>query len=181
MMLHRLEGGGLVVAHGETVMVARQGTLEPREGGLALRLQQGRALGADQGGPALSFDEAVMPLPLGSQGRRVELAERSDAELNVLISRLTHRGKDASYQQALLLERTTQPLAALLLPLICLPLGLRWGGKPGHAMGVVIVYWALIRIADASCSAIGAGPAAVLPLAGLTVACVLAWTGWRDR
>ncbi len=181
VVLHRGLQGSLMVAEGDTVLVARQGSLEPREGGLLVRLNDGRAMGAGPDSATLAFDEALLPLPLSASGRRVELAERADAELSSLIGRMRDRGKQANYEQVLLLKRTTLPLAMLLLPWVCLPLGLRWGGKPSHTVAVAVGFWALVRIGDGACATIGAGPAAALPLLGLAIASLALWAGWADR
>ncbi len=173
--------GGLLLAQGEARLYARRGTLLPRDGGLLLELQEGQVLGPPEQGLLLSFEHASIPLPHPGGGRRVELAERSDAELAELVRRMRNRDKDASYEQSVLLKRSTLPLAALLLPLIALPLGLRWGGRPTGILGVVVGYWSLLRLGDAATSALGPHLSACLPALGLALAAAVLWASWRDR
>lgn len=181
VVLHRPLAGGLLVSRGEAVLLAEQGSLSARSDGLLLELEHGRLL--DLGDPtlSLSFATAAFPIPVSSTGRRVELAERSDAELAELVGRMRSRARDPSYEQGVLLKRSTMPLLPLLLPLVALPLGLRWGGRPSHTMLVVVGTWTLLRIGDASSSLLGAHLAASMPLLGLTLAAGLLWAGWRDR
>jgi lipopolysaccharide export system permease protein len=181
VVLHRPQAGGLLVSQGQTVLLARQGTLVPHRDGLLLTLEHGQLVSLGPERLELSFEQASLPVVVSGTGRRVELAERSDAELAELVGRMHSRGKDASYERSLLLERSTLPLVPMLLPLLALPLGLRWGGRPGHTLLVVLGYWSLQRVGDAACGTLGALAAATLPLLGLGLAAVLLWARWRDR
>lgn len=180
-MLHRPVSGGLLLSLGEVVIVAREGTLAPRAGGLLLRLHEGEALLGAPGGAVLRFEAAEVPLALDSGHRRVELVERSDTELRDLARRRTELGRDASYERLILLKRTSLALAVLLLPLVALPLALRWGGRAAPVLGVVLLLWVLIRVGDGACAWLGPWAAAALPLAGLVAAALALWAGWRDR
>lgn len=180
-VLHRPDEGGLLLAQGDAVLLAQEADLEQREGGLQLRLGQGRLLSRGADGLELSFERASVPLPLHQAGRRVELTERSGAELADLVERMRAQGRDPSYEHSILLKRTSATLLPLLLALLALPLALRWGGRPGHIMGVVLATWALQRIGDAGCLLLGPGLAAGLPALGLAALSALLWAGWRDR
>ncbi len=181
VVIHRSADGGLLVAQEDAVLVARAGQLTQRAQGLLLDLEQGAIQSLGEESMVLRFDAAALPLPVTNTGRRVELAERSDAELTDLVRRMTDRGKDPSYEHGVLIKRTTQPLLNLLLPLLALPLGLRWGGRPAHTMVVVVGAWSLLRIGDATGGVVGPHLAACLPLLGLLIAAALLWAGWRDR
>lgn len=181
LVLHQPESGGLLVGQGETVVLARGSALTPHSDGLLLELEQGELSTTGPERVELSFERATLPVPVSSTGRRVELAERSDKELAELVGRMESRGRDASYELSILLKRSTLPLAPLLLPLLALPLALRWGGRPGHTLLVVLGYWSLQRIGDAACSTLGAPLATGLPLLGLALTGALLWTRWRDR
>ncbi len=181
VVLHQPPGGGLLVSQGDAVLISASGALSSRPGGLLLELGPGEIRSLEGQPLAVSFDEATLPLPLRAADRRVELTERSGGELADLVARMRARGKDASYEHAVLLRRSTMPLVPLLLPLLALPLGLRWGGRPGHTIAVVVGYWALQRIGDAAVGSIGAHLSAALPLLGLAIAAAVLWAGWRDR
>jgi len=181
VVLHRPETGGLWVSQAEAVLVAREGTLSLRRDGLLLELTDGELLTLGSEPLTLIFERAALPIPVSSTGRRVELAERSDTELAALVDRMHSRSKDASYEHGVLLKRSTMPLLPLLLPLLALPLGLRWGGRPGHSLLVVVGTWTLLRIGDASVTVLGPHLAASLPLLGLALASAVLWAGWRDR
>ncbi len=181
VVLHRPSQGGLLVSQGDAVMLAGQGQLREHSDGLLLELVDGEVLGLGEEPFTLRFHTAALPIPVSSTGRRVELAERSDAELTELVDRMRSRAKDASYEHGVLLKRSAMPLLPLLLPLLALPLGLRWGGRPGHTMLVVVAAWSLLRIGDASASLLGPHLAAALPLLGLALAALALWSGWRDR
>ena len=181
LVLHRPESGGLLVGQGESVVLARSAVLTPLRDGLLLELEQGELTSLGEQRVDLRFEHAAFPIPVGAAARRVELAERSDRELAELVGRMRSRGRDASYERSILLKRSTLPLAPLLLPLLALPLGLRWGGRPAHTLLVVLGYWSLQRIGDAACATLGAPLATSLPLLGLALVSLLLWAGWRDR
>ncbi len=180
-LLLRGDDGALLVASDRAASTARSGTLISREGGLLLRLEHGRIHGLSDQPLELDFATAEIPIPVTTSGRRVELAERSSAELAALVERMRGRGRDASYEHCVLLKRSTLPLVPLLLPLLALPLALRWGGRPSHSLLVVLGYWSLLRLGDLACHSIGAPLAACLPLLGLGLAAALLWLRWRDR
>jgi len=181
VLMRQDPAGDLLVISDELALVASSGRLEASSGGLVLELSAGRALATAGEQRRLSFDSATIPLALEQGSRRVELAERSASELSGLIARMRDRGKAASYERAVLLKRSTMPLALLVLPLLALPLGLRWRGQPSHMMAVVVGYWVLLRLGDQHCHALGPHLAAALPLLGLALAAALCWSRWRDR
>ncbi len=177
-VLHRTTGGSIFAARGDVALQARGGSLRSDGQGLLLELGSGRLLSEEL---ALAFDSAIMPMELPANERRVELEERDSPSLWRLVERQRTRGRDASYANTILLKRTTLPLAAALLPILALPLGLRWGGRPWHAMGVVAAYWALVRLGDQLSAALGPQLAASLPLLGLLLAATALWASWTDR
>lgn len=177
-VLHRTEDGALAVFQGDRWLRAATGRVLPTADGLVLALEDG----AGRGGPwSVTFHTARVPLDGSAVGRRVELEERSDGELADLVRRMEQAGREAAYERAVLVKRTTLPLCALLLPLVALPLALRWGGRPGHGLLVVLGWWGLVRVGDGAVAVLGAGLAASLPLLGLAVTGVVLWATWRDR
>jgi len=178
--LHRPTGGGLLLATEGAVVIARDGALEPRDGGLLLRLGAGDAVGEAFRGGSLGFASAEIPLPLPAPARRVEHAERADRELAALVERMEARGREAPRERLALLKRSSLPLAALLLPLVAVPLALRRGRDVPAALLVVLGQWVLVRTGDAACGLIGPWAAAALPPAGLLTLAVALWARWED-
>ncbi|MFH1469974.1 MAG: LptF/LptG family permease [Pseudomonadota bacterium] len=179
--LFRPPSGGVVAAFGEGLLIAVEGGLTPRAGGVLLRLGPGEALPAGPGGPVLRFESAHIPLALGTATRRIELVERTDAELQALATRREAAGRDPGYARLILLKRSSMALAVLLLPGVALPLALRWGGRAMPVLGVALLLWSLVRLGDGLVAHLGAWSAAGLPLLGLAALSVTLWAGWRDR
>jgi lipopolysaccharide export LptBFGC system permease protein LptF len=182
-VLLAIPDGGFFVSGGddESAMVAFSATLEPAGDGLRLLLERGRAVVGRERLVLASFDRGDFPLFENPVGRRLELDERSDAALAEVARKREAAGQDASYEWALLAKRSTQPLVALLLPVLALPLGLRFGGKSVHAVGTVLLWWALVRIGDQTCPVLGPILASLLPALGLSLCTLLAWFTWRER
>ena len=178
-VIHRDPDGGLFLASGDLAAFARSGGLTAEGDRVALALDDGVLEGP--AGVQAAFARARVLLDLPRPDRRVEIEERSDGEIAALTARMEADGRDPSYEATILWKRSTLPLLCLLLPLAALPLGLRWGGRPSHAMAVVVAVWSLVRIGDALCGAIGPPVAASLPLAGLACLSAGLWAGWRDR
>lgn len=177
------EGGRLgevFVAAGRVVVGAARGEIEA---GGALRLEGGSAAAlpeADQPpGWTLRFERAR--LPLDPRKRRVELVERSTADLRDLIGRMRAQGRGAEAERLALYKRTSLPLAAPVLALLGLALGAR-GGRPGPVTAITaLCWWAAVRVCDQTVGALGPLLAAALPLIGGSAALAVAWLGWRDR
>lgn len=170
----------LFVAADRVVVSAARGRLLA---GGALELEQGSATrlpgGADDEGWSLSFARAT--LPLTPRHRRVELVERSTADLYDLIGRMRANGRTASAEALALYKRSTLPLGAPLLALLGLPLGAR-GARPGPVTAITaLCWWAAVRTCDQTVDALGAPLAAALPLILASVAAALAWLTWRER
>jgi lipopolysaccharide export LptBFGC system permease protein LptF len=180
-MLHRPPSGGLAASLGDGFLSAEDGRLEPRDGGVLLQLGRGEALLGGAGAPTLRFEAAAVPLALRASSRRVELAERTDAELRALVRRRAASGQDAAYPRLILLKRSSLAVALLLLPAVVLPMALRWGGRVLPVVGVALFTWSLVRVGDGLAALIGAWPAAALPLLGLAGVAAALWAGWRDR
>jgi hypothetical protein len=187
--LHVSEDGS-VFFHQESPSLAGSASgaaLVTRGGVLGLRLDAGRAIFAAPGAtgdaneaPVARFGEAWFPISGPSMVRRVELDERSDADLLRLARRREAAGRDASYERTLLYKRTTHALECLLLPLLALPLGLARRGRPYEILVVVVGWWALLRLGDRLCPILGPGLASALPLLGLLLAVGVLWATWRD-
>lgn len=162
--------GEVFFAVDETVGTARSGELD--DGVLTLR--SGRTLAGDT---LVEFDTLRVPLP--GPDVRVELVERTDAALRELVERMERNGKDASYEESVLLKRTSWPVAAALLLLLAPPLVL--GRRtPLLALGP-LGYFAAVRGCDAVVAHLGAAGSAWLPVAGLALAVAVSWWRWRER
>lgn len=193
VLAQQVEGrrlGEVRLAVGDAVVVAHQGALRG-EGRVALA--QGQAAGFEAGaeagsdpvpgaGPAAAWtlDFAQAELRLDVAPPRVELAERTDAELAWIAQRLEAEGRDATPQRLALARRWSLPLSLPLLALLAVPLGAR-GASPGPVATVtVLAWWAVLRISDQLAPAWGAGPAAAAPVLALALASGAAWWSWRD-
>jgi hypothetical protein len=174
----RVEDGvarDVFLAAGELVGGAR--SLEVR--GESVVLGAGTLASAGDRPWRVSWARWTRPLPtLG--GPRIELAERSNADLADLVARTEARNHPAHYERAVLHKRWLHPLAALILPLCLLPLGA--SGRPGLRLGLAALgYLVAVRAGDHLAATIGglaaasAGPVYVATLGfGL-------WASWRDR
>jgi lipopolysaccharide export LptBFGC system permease protein LptF len=178
-VIHRDLDGGLFLASGDLAASAPSGGLAAEDDRVWLSLDDGVLVGP--AGLQVAFAHAAVALEAPRPDRRVEIGERSDREIAGLIARMKAAGHDPSREATILWERTTVPLLCLLLPLVALPLGLRWGGRPAWTMAVAGATWALIRTGDAACEAIGPAAAAALPLAGLALLAAVLWASWGDR
>lgn len=173
------ELGEVFLAVGPTVIAARTGRLDP---GGTLLLRDGQAL--PPGAPApdawtLSFAEAELRLDLAPP--RVELVERSHAELRQVIARIEAAGKDTTAASLVLARRSALPFCLPLLGLLALPLGAR-GAQPGLSATVtVIAWWVVLRLSDLAAPAVGPLLAAWLPVLSLALAAGVAWGSWRER
>lgn len=180
VLLHvqAVEGAELAdifVAAPGVVAAARSGRLARGE---RLLLHEGTALsdGSRPDDPAWSLRFEAAEVSLSQGGRRVELAERTSADLLALIDRMQASGRAARAERLAWLKRTLVPLCVPLLALLALPLGAR-GVQPGLAAGAVVLgWWTLMRIGDQAVHALGPVLAAGLPALGLVLALVLAWS-----
>ena len=179
VLLKRADGSLFVFDRDMAIL--SQGQLRQGEGGLDLLLEHGVLLGPTDRPALVEFQQASLPLTFNPPDRRIQLIERGTPELTKLVTRMVANGKDASYEKTVLLKRWTLPAAAMLLPFLALPMGLRWGGRPSHSLMLVMAYWMLVRIGDASCGTLGATSASTLPLVGLSLGAVLLWARWPDR
>jgi lipopolysaccharide export LptBFGC system permease protein LptF len=179
--LHRPLSGGVVVLLREGLLSSGRGNLEPRSGGVLLRLGPGEALPGGPKAPTMRFEEALIPIPLSVVPRRIELTERSDAELRALVQQRAAAGQNDGFPSLILLKRSSQAFALLLLPAVALPLALRWRGRALPVLGIALFTWTLVRTGDGLVTRIGAWPAAALPVLGLLGLATVLWAGWRDR
>lgn len=166
---------GVFIARDDLVVTARSGAVSG--GAVVLRDGTARSLGGD--GWTLSFDEARVPLRV--EARRVEHAERSDADLAALVGRMRAEGRDAAYEALILLKRTSQPLTIPGLVLLGVVLGARGARPAPAAVGLWLAWWASIRVGDQAVRAVGPEVAAAGPAVLFAALAVVAWLRWRDR
>ena len=179
VVLHMGPDGEWVVAGPDWIGAAQTGEISIVDERAVVSLQRGTALGSNGG--KVAFLHADFGITEAAQGRRVELSERSNAALQDLIARTEADGRDASYERTVLYKRAALPLAAFLLPLLALGMGLRWGARPLWACSVVLGYWVLVRLGDQWASSMGPILAATLAPLGLLGSTAWVWLGWRDR
>lgn len=160
------------------VFFALDGDGPPRVGGAArgslasgvLILEDGVLHDPGPPGIRVAFDRVELPIP--EAGRRWELAERSDAALADLVARMEAHGKRAEYERAVLEKRSAWPVAAALLTLLALPLGLRGPTPPAAAL---VGYWVMVRVCDQGSASLGGALAAWLPTLLLASLVGAAW------
>ncbi|MSP54286.1 MAG: hypothetical protein EXR69_01565 [Myxococcales bacterium] len=120
---------------------------------------------------SVRFTSLETSLAIGD-GARVQVGERSTPDL-------LSRPLDA-YETWILWKRSLVPMAAALLAGVGLPLGGQV--RAGAGVGVLgVLFWALLRLADAAAQAGSPLDAAVVLLAPCGVATAAAWATWRDR
>ena len=169
---------GLFLARGDLVVAAARGRFSD---GARLVLEDGSAKKIDAAGEGWSLQFGRAELAMGAPVRRLELVERGDAELRELISRMEAAGRGAAAERMSLAKRSVLPLTLPLLCLLGLPLG-AWRARSGPAVvGVVLAWWALMRLCDQSVGVMGPLVAAGLPLGGLLLLTLIAWARWRAR
>lgn len=180
-VLFRAHDGSLFGWQPAVAVAGQEGRLTGSGEDLRLELGPGRAVGPGDGAFSLTFESASVPLRRPVASRRVELEERTGAELARLASDMRATGQDPARVDSIRLKRTLLPLAVPLLALLAVPLALRTAGRALPALGVVLGYWVLLRLGDALVPSLGALLASALPCLGLLGANGLAWAWWRDR
>ena len=86
-------------------------------------------------------------------------------------------GRKANYERAVLAKRSAWPLAASMIVLAALPLGLRGLSPPA---GALLGFWVLVRLCDQASGALGGTLAAWIPsLAVMALAMGAWWAGSR--
>ncbi len=166
---------GLALATGDVAVAAREGGFD----GAALALEHGSAQSFGERPWRLRFARARVPLP--APDRRVELVERTDADLRALIERMETNGRDAAYEQLILYKRSTLPAAVPLLATLGLPLGLRRVRPAIAAASVGLGWWIATRLCDQAADRLGPELAAAAPLLGLALVTAALWLRWADR
>ncbi|MCK6502936.1 LptF/LptG family permease [Myxococcota bacterium] len=166
------------LAVGDAAVAARAGMLR---GGGQVALEDGQARSLEVGGARpWTLDFARAELRLDVMAPRVELADRTDAELRALVARQEAEGRDATAARLALARRSALPLALPLLALLALPLGAR-GLNPGPAtVATVLAWWAVLRVSDQLAPAWGPAAAAAAPIVALALGCGVAWGSWRE-
>ncbi len=166
---------GVFIARDDLVVTAAAGTVDA--GVVILRDGSARSLAGE--GWTLTFDEARVPLR--AERRRVEHAERTDADLAALVARMAAEGRDAAYESLILLKRTSQPLTLPGLLLLGVVLGARGARPAPAAVGLWLAWWGSIRAGDQAVRLVGPEVAAAAPVMLSLVAAAVAWRRWRDR
>jgi lipopolysaccharide export LptBFGC system permease protein LptF len=111
---------------------------------------------------------------------RVELAERTTADLARRAEQTARAGRDARYEWAVWWKRFFHPIAAFLAPLALLPLGA--GRRPAVALGAAgLGYLVAVRTGDHLASALGPVASASAGPAWIAFLGVVGWATWRDR
>ena len=119
-------------------------------------------------------------VPLGRSDRRIQMSERTHADLAAQALRTEQDGRSAAYERAVLYKRFLHPLSALWMPLAVLPLGA--GRRPGWAIAVVAtVHVAIVRLADHLAVFVGPVASASSGLCFIALVGVVAWWRWSDR
>lgn len=146
--------------------------------GPALELSDGVLVITGDPAATLRFTRWTRPLPARSP--RLELAERTSADLLEVVRRTEADGRDASYERAVLHKRWLHPLATLLLPLALLPLGA--GRRPAAGLGLAALgYLVSVRAGDHLAAAVGGLAAASTGPLFVVAVGMVAWARWDDR
>ena len=145
-----------------------------------LHLSQGDAAGLSESNPwQISFESAYLVLP---QPRlRIEPDELATGALVELISGMQVEGQPTHSQRLELYKRTTLPLSLPILAALSLPLGFVGRSRLVIGTGIMLGWWAIIRVCDQSVDVIGPWWSAVTPLAGLFCLLLWVWTRWAER
>ena len=118
-------------------------------------------------------------VPLGRSDRRIQMSERTNADLAAQAARTEQDGRSAAYERAVLYKRFLHPLAALWMPLAVLPLGA--GRRPGWAIAcIATTQVAIVRLADHLAVFIGPVASASSGLCFVALVGVVAWWRWSD-
>ncbi len=169
----------VLIAQEGTVVGARRGRLL---GGGRVALDEGSALGLDDAASEawrLSFQRAELALDLAAP--RIELVERSDAELLEAIRRKDAAGSPDVHARHVLHKRSSLPAALPLLVLLAVPLGAR-GGRPALVAALTALgWWTVLRVSDQALETLGPLVSAWSPPLVLAVAVVAAWARWEAR
>ena len=168
----------LFLASPDWVGTAESGRIVQTPGGPAIELRGGRLADPERAW-TLSFQRWVKALPPPIP-KRLELAERTNAELMEVALQTDQDGRDSSYERAVLYKRWLHPLATLWIPLAFLPLGA--GRRPVLGLGAVAVgYLLVVRVGDHLSSVVGPLLSAGSAPLYVAVMGLLCWLSWRDR
>lgn len=126
----------------------------------------------------LKFDTWNRPLA-DVAAPRVELGERSTADLLRVAERTEADGRNASYERSVLYKRFLYPLTVLFIALAGLPIGAQsrsalWLG------GLIVGHLLVVRVGDQLASAIGPWSAASAGTAFVALVTAGLWLRWRD-
>jgi hypothetical protein len=164
---------------GDAVLFEADGRVH-RVGSDAVAVATWRA-GALANGRAMAFDAPVSARFASHRpARRIELVERSTADVFAAAARTEVAGGEAAYERAVGFKRWVHPLALLVLPATIVPWGL--GRRPFLALGVGAAGVALAqRLADAAAPWLGG--LVVASVGPLTVVALgwWGWAAWRER
>ena len=147
--------------------------------GLSLEVERGRMLGTSPHPWKLEFEHWTRPLER-MEGPRLELNQRSYGEMKSLIEKTREAGRDASYEEAVLLKRFTLPLAFSLVPFALLPLGrMRWRGMGLMSAGLAMLI--VIRLGDFGSVWLGSVGSAFASVGFVGAVAAVSWLGWGSR
>lgn len=169
--------GDVLLVGGDRIGGARRMRVTEVGGVPALEVKDGSWTGVDPVPWRVTFESWVRPLAVDSP--RVELDQRSTADLAASAARTEAAGGGAAYEWAVYWKRWLHPFAALLLPVALLPLGARRNGW-AWAAAVGVGYLAAVRLGDLATAVMGAAGAWTGPVWVAAVG-VVAWLAWRDR
>lgn len=118
--------------------------------------------------------------PLRVEPHRIEMPERTTSELAEQVRRTRAAGRDASYEQAVLLKRALHPVAVLLLPVSAAPIATM--KRPGLGLAAIgIGYLVAVRLGDHLAAGAGAVLAAAVGPVFVAVVGAVLWARWGDR
>ncbi len=169
----------LFLAGGGAVGTAARGRVVWAGDVLAVELEDGVMVVGDDPPVRVRFERWVRELPPPS-APRLELDQRSNAELVTVARRTERSGRDASYEWSILYKRLLHPLSALLLPVALIPAATR--RRAAASVGLAVVYYLVaVRLGDHLSPSVGPLVAAAFGPVGVALWAAVAWARWGDR
>ena len=170
----------LFIAGDGLVGTAQRGRVVRRGEQLAVELIDGSMVFGSGDVVRVEFDRWVRELPAPGS-RRLELDQRTNAELAAAATRTQQSGGGASYEWAILYKRYLHPIAALLFPLALLPAGAS-GRRPAASAALACVgYLVAVRFGDHLATVVGPWLGAATGPLFVALWAAVAWARWADR